>query len=94
VLTAELAADFPGSLQQGLARYSARRRLRVRRVQDQADRLAKLSAFRNPAAGRIRDAVVRLAGRVPGTSARLSRIAQQEDPADLYRSLVQLTKQK
>jgi 2-polyprenyl-6-methoxyphenol hydroxylase-like FAD-dependent oxidoreductase len=94
VLATELAAVPSGSLQQGLARYAARRRLRVRRVQDQADRLAKLSAVRNSGAGRIRDALLRFAGRVPGMSARLFRVAQQEDPEGLYQSLMQLNQQR
>ena len=91
VLAIELAAESTDTMPRGVARYEARRKPPVRRVQNQADRLAKLSGTHSKAMQRVRDAVLRIAGRLPAASARLSRMAQQEDPADLYRSLLLLT---
>ena len=90
VLAVELADDSVSGVQQRLARYAERRQPRVRRVQNQADRLAKLSRLSNKPMLRTRDAVLRIAGRLPGTAARLNRMAQQEDPAWLYHSLSRL----
>lgn len=91
VLTIELAAESTDTVPRGLARYEARRKQRVRRVQNQADRLARLSGVRGKTTQRVRDAALRLAGRLPTTAARLSRMAQQENPAELYRLLSLLT---
>lgn len=91
VLAIELADESVDTLPQGLARYELRRRPAVRRVQNQADRLARLSGFANRATRRVRDAVLRLAGRLPTTAAQLSKLAQQEDPASLYDSVSRLT---
>ena len=81
VLTAELAAD--GSVPDALERYAGRRRPAVTRVQDRADRLARMSRLTNPALRGIRDAGMRVLARTPGPAARLARDAQQEDPARL-----------
>jgi 2-polyprenyl-6-methoxyphenol hydroxylase-like FAD-dependent oxidoreductase len=91
VLTIELAAESTDTVPRGLARYEARRKQRVRRVQNQADRLARLSGVGGKTTQRVRDAALRLAGRLPTTAARLSRMAQQENPAELYRLLSLLT---
>ncbi len=90
VLAVELADDSVGGVQQRLASYAERRQPRVRRVQNQADRLAKLSRLSNKPMLRTRDALLRIAGRLPGTAARLNRMAQQENPAELYHSLSRL----
>ena len=92
VLAAELAVTSGEPLSRGLARYAARRQAPVRRVQNQADRLAKLSALGTPALRLTRDAALRLAGRLPGTTARLSRTAQQENPAELRDSVSRLVR--
>jgi 2-polyprenyl-6-methoxyphenol hydroxylase-like FAD-dependent oxidoreductase len=92
VLAHELAVTPGEPLSRGLARYAARRQPPVRRVQNQADRLAKLSALGNPALRLTRDAALRLAGRLPRATARLSRMAQQEDPAALHDSVVRLVR--
>jgi len=85
VLVAELlAADVQS---EGLTRYSARRRPTVRRVQDQADRLALMAHLRSPLARWIRDGLLRTIGERKGVAERLVRAAQQEDPATL-RTLV------
>jgi 2-polyprenyl-6-methoxyphenol hydroxylase-like FAD-dependent oxidoreductase len=81
VLTAELAAD--GSLPDALERYTRRRRSAVTRVQDRADRIARISRLTNPALRGIRDAGMRALARAPGSADRLVRDAQQEDPANL-----------
>jgi 2-polyprenyl-6-methoxyphenol hydroxylase-like FAD-dependent oxidoreductase len=73
-----------------LARYTARRRPAVRRVQNQADRLAKLSHLGNKPARRTRDTVLRLAGRLPAVAERLWKTAQQEDPRHLFDALSRL----
>jgi 2-polyprenyl-6-methoxyphenol hydroxylase-like FAD-dependent oxidoreductase len=92
VLAAELAVTSGEPLSRGLARYAARRQPSVRRVQNQADRLARLSALGNPALRLTRDAALRLAGRLPGAMARLSRTAQQENPAELHDSVSRLVR--
>jgi 2-polyprenyl-6-methoxyphenol hydroxylase-like FAD-dependent oxidoreductase len=91
VLAIELSTESIDTFPRGMARYQARRKPPVRRVQNQADRLAKLSGSGSKAMQRVRDAALRLAGRLPTTAPRLSRMAQQEDPADLHRSLSLLT---
>jgi 2-polyprenyl-6-methoxyphenol hydroxylase-like FAD-dependent oxidoreductase len=90
-LTIELAAESTGTVPRGLARYEARRKQRVQQVQNQADRLARLSGVGGKTKQWVRDAALRLAGRLPTTAARLSRMAQQENPAELYRLLSLLT---
>jgi 2-polyprenyl-6-methoxyphenol hydroxylase-like FAD-dependent oxidoreductase len=88
VLTIELARhDSAGA---ALAAYTARRRPAVRRVQGMADVLARLSAVRNPALRRGRDAVLRLAGKAGGGDGRV-RAIQQEDPARLAAAVRGLT---
>jgi 2-polyprenyl-6-methoxyphenol hydroxylase-like FAD-dependent oxidoreductase len=91
VLAIELAAESTDTMPRGLARYEARRKPPVRRVQNQADRLARLSGVGGKTTQWVRDAALRLAGRLPTTAARLSRMAQQENPAELYRLLSLLT---
>jgi 2-polyprenyl-6-methoxyphenol hydroxylase-like FAD-dependent oxidoreductase len=91
VLTIELAAESTGTVPRGLARYEARRKQRVQQVQNQADRLARLSGVGGKTTQWVRDTALRLAGRLPTTAARLSRMAQQENPAELYRLLSLLT---
>ena len=90
---AVLAIELSGArsietLPDGLARYTARRRPAVRRVQNQADLLAKLSRLSSRSARRTRDAVLRLTGRLPGVAERLWKTAQQEDPRRLYNALI------
>jgi 2-polyprenyl-6-methoxyphenol hydroxylase-like FAD-dependent oxidoreductase len=81
VLTAELAAT--GSVPDALEHYASRRRPAVTRVQDRADRVARMSRLTNPALRGVRDAGMRVLARSPGSAARLMRDAQQEDPASL-----------
>ena len=85
VLAVELAGDGPP--ERALARYQARRRPAVRRVQDRADQLARLSGLTSPALRLARDAALRLAARAPGAAARLDTLVQQEDPAELRRTV-------
>jgi 2-polyprenyl-6-methoxyphenol hydroxylase-like FAD-dependent oxidoreductase len=80
VLPAELAAA--ATVEQGLAAYTHRRRRRVRRVQDTADRIARVAHWRSPAARRLRDGALRALDR-PGLAARPARTLQQEDPVAL-----------
>jgi salicylate hydroxylase len=81
VLVAELAAA--GSVEDGLARYDARRRPAVGAVQTRADRLTRLAHLRSLPARRLRDAVLGVVGRRPGAAERIVRDGQQEDPAAL-----------
>ena len=81
VLAAELAAAQP--LPQALGRYAARRRPAVRRVQDAADRLARLSRVAHPVLRWGRDVALRRVGRLV-TGPRQQRRVQQEDPAWLH----------
>ena len=81
VLVAELSAAR--SPAEGLDRYTYRRRPAVRRVQDQADRLARAAHLRASLARRVRDELLRTLDRRPGLSGHLVRAAQQEDPAEL-----------
>jgi salicylate hydroxylase len=85
VLVAELVAS--GSTAEGLGRYTTRRRPAVRRVQDQADRLALMAHLRGRLARRARDGLLRTLESRKGVAERLVRSAQQEDPAEL-RALV------
>jgi len=82
VLVAELAADQ--SQAGALSAYGARRQPAVRRVQDAADRLARLSAVAGPRRRGLRDASLRLLDRAAWVGARQARMAQQEAPAWLY----------
>jgi 2-polyprenyl-6-methoxyphenol hydroxylase-like FAD-dependent oxidoreductase len=88
VLALELVRAGP--LDDVLARYTARRRPAVRRVQNGADRAAAVAGIRNPALRFARDTALRLAGLLPGAATRLTRSSQQEDPAPLYRALTGL----
>jgi 2-polyprenyl-6-methoxyphenol hydroxylase-like FAD-dependent oxidoreductase len=89
VLAAELSEGGPPA--QALERYTARRRDAVRTVQDRADTIARMAQVASPLAARVRDGVLRAAGRLPGASQRMVRVAQQEDPATLYRTVRALT---
>ncbi len=80
-----------GPLDPALERYTARRRPAVRAVQDRADRVARMAQFASPLAGRARNGVLRTLGRLPGSSERLVRAAQQEDPGQLFRTVRTLT---
>lgn len=79
VLALELAGDGPPEA--ALDRYTARRRPRVRRVQDTADRLARLADLTSPALRQARDSLLRAASGL-GSDRRM-RAIQQEDPARL-----------
>jgi 2-polyprenyl-6-methoxyphenol hydroxylase-like FAD-dependent oxidoreductase len=82
VLASEL--DGPTSMPDGLRRYAARRRGAVRRVQNNADRIAVVSGLRQPWLRVARDAALRaLAGR-PGAAATLARAVHQERPDVLH----------
>jgi 2-polyprenyl-6-methoxyphenol hydroxylase-like FAD-dependent oxidoreductase len=91
VLSAMLAAEQP--VEQALARYTARRRSAVRRVQDDADRLARLSSLSSPGLRRLRDTALRLSGRPLRWLDTRSHRVQQEDPAWLYAAVCGLTAQ-
>jgi 2-polyprenyl-6-methoxyphenol hydroxylase-like FAD-dependent oxidoreductase len=82
VLSMELAADQPA--EQALARYTARRRPAVRRVQDDADRLARLSSLSSPRLRKLRDTALRLIGPPLRWIDTRSHRVQQEGPASLY----------
>jgi 2-polyprenyl-6-methoxyphenol hydroxylase-like FAD-dependent oxidoreductase len=82
VLSVALAAEQP--VERALARYTARRRAKVRRVQDDADRLARLSSLSNPGLRRLRDTALRLTGRPLRWIDTRSHRVQQEAPAWLY----------
>jgi hypothetical protein len=45
----------------------------------------RLAGTTNPVLAAVRDAGMRLVDRLPGSSSRLVRAAQQEDPAQLVR---------
>jgi 2-polyprenyl-6-methoxyphenol hydroxylase-like FAD-dependent oxidoreductase len=79
VLALELAAGGPAEV--ALDRYTARRRPAVRRVQDSADRLARLAELASPPLRAARDRLLPAASRL-GAERRL-RAVQQEDPARL-----------
>ena len=89
VLSVELAADQP--VEQALARYTARRRPAVRRVQYDADHLARLSSLSGPGSRKLRDTALRLSGPpLRWLDTRTHRV-QQEDPASLYAAVRTLT---
>jgi 2-polyprenyl-6-methoxyphenol hydroxylase-like FAD-dependent oxidoreductase len=79
VLACELAAEGPPEA--ALARYAARRRPAVRRVQDTADRVARLAELASPPLRRARDLLLAAAAGL-GSDRRV-RAVQQEDPARL-----------
>ena len=81
VLVAELSAT--GSTAEGVGRYAARRRPAVRRVQDQADRLARMAHLRGAVPRRLRDGLLRTLEGRKDVAERLVRSTQQEDPAAL-----------
>lgn len=87
VLTAELSAG--GSLPEALKSYAGRRRRSVGRVQDQAHRLARMSMFTEPWRCALRDTGLRIAARLVRAAPRLGGLVQQEDPADLHRTVAQ-----
>jgi 2-polyprenyl-6-methoxyphenol hydroxylase-like FAD-dependent oxidoreductase len=89
VLSTALAAEQP--LERALARYAARRRPAVRRVQDDADRLARLSSLSSPRLQKLRDTALRLSGRPLRWLDTRSHRVQQEDPASLYAAVHALT---
>jgi 2-polyprenyl-6-methoxyphenol hydroxylase-like FAD-dependent oxidoreductase len=87
VLAAELAGGGPPEA--ALARYTARRRPAVRRVQDTADRVARLAELASPPLRRARD---RLLAPASGLGAeRRVRAVQQEDPARLLAAVRRLS---
>jgi 2-polyprenyl-6-methoxyphenol hydroxylase-like FAD-dependent oxidoreductase len=87
VLAAELAGGGPPEA--ALARYTARRRPAVRRVQDTADRVARLAELASPPLRRARD---RLLAAASGLGAeRRVRAVQQEDPARLLAAVRRLS---
>ena len=59
----------------------------MRRVQDQADRLAHMAHLRGTATRRVRDGLLRALEARKGVAEHLVRSTQQEDPAAL-RTLV------
>jgi salicylate hydroxylase len=72
---------------EGLDRYTARRRPAVRRVQNQADRLALIAHLHGAVARRVRDRLLRALDTRKGVAERVVRSTQQEDTVTL-RSLV------
>ena len=88
VLAVELAADQP--IEQALARYATRRRDVVRRVQDDADRLARLASLSHPGLRKLRDRALRLTDHMTRLQDKRGRLVQQEDPAWLYANLRRL----
>ncbi|MFI5614325.1 FAD-dependent oxidoreductase [Amycolatopsis sp. NPDC051903] len=87
VLAAGLAED---SVDAALSHYTDRRRPAVLRVQNHADRLARLSSRSSPAARHLRDWTLRTSA-LTGSSTRLVRAVQQEDPAELVALVTKLT---
>ncbi|NYJ08348.1 FAD-dependent oxidoreductase [Petropleomorpha daqingensis] len=71
------------TVEAALAAYTARRRPRVRRVQDAADRLAQLAHWHGRTTTRVRDGLLRFVDRRAGLADRLVRSTLQEDPAAL-----------
>ncbi|WP_250032823.1 FAD-dependent oxidoreductase [Paractinoplanes maris] len=88
VLAIELAGDRP--IADALRRYTTRRARPVRRVQDTADRLARMSRV----AGRLRpvtrDTLLNLLTRIHPLAHRQTTAAQQEDPRALLASVAAL----
>jgi 2-polyprenyl-6-methoxyphenol hydroxylase-like FAD-dependent oxidoreductase len=91
-LTAALAATT--SVPDALEHYTRRRRLAVARVQNRADRIARLSALTSPGARRLRDLALRALGRVPAATRRLTGTARQEEPAGLRALTTELTRHR
>lgn len=89
VLASELSQGGP--LDPALERYAARRRAAVRTVQDRADTVARMARVASPLAARARNGVLRAVGRLRGSSQRMVRAAQQEDPGQLFRTVRTLT---
>jgi 2-polyprenyl-6-methoxyphenol hydroxylase-like FAD-dependent oxidoreductase len=79
VLAEELARPQP--IGTSLRRYEHRRRRKVARLQDVADRLAGLSGLRARPLIALRDAALHAAARYPTLGERQVRSAQQEQPA-------------
>lgn len=88
VLVAELAGARSSA--EGLAGYVARRQVAVRKVQDAADRLTRLSRMRGRIPVAARDRLLRLLGASPTLSMRQAHLAQQVDPADLRAGVLSL----
>jgi len=88
VLAIELAGDRP--VDAALQRYAVRRRRPVRRVQEAADRLARLSRLSDPFRRTARDTVLRLLSRVKPLAHRQAATAQQENPLELLASVAAL----
>jgi 2-polyprenyl-6-methoxyphenol hydroxylase-like FAD-dependent oxidoreductase len=88
VLVAELAAA--GSPADGVAAYTARRCPAVRRVQDQADRLALAAHLRRSSSRWVRNGLLRAIDGREGVAERMVRAAQQEDPSALRRLVAAL----
>jgi 2-polyprenyl-6-methoxyphenol hydroxylase-like FAD-dependent oxidoreductase len=88
VLALELGAtdDRSGAL----LTYERRRRPAVRKVQDAADRVTKLSNVNGSVATRVVDLTLRAVARSARAAARQDRLVQQEDPARLRESLTRL----
>ena len=82
MLAVELTAQRP--IEQALARYATRRRDVVRRVQDDADRLAASPASPHPGLRKLRDRVLWLTDHLTRLRDERGRLVQQEDPAWLY----------
>jgi 2-polyprenyl-6-methoxyphenol hydroxylase-like FAD-dependent oxidoreductase len=91
-LTAALAATT--SVPDALEHYTRRRRLAVARVQNRADRIARLSALTSPGARRLRDLALRALSRVPAATRRLMGSARQEEPAGLRALTAELTRRR
>jgi 2-polyprenyl-6-methoxyphenol hydroxylase-like FAD-dependent oxidoreductase len=88
VLTIELAG--PGPISEALQRYTARRRQPVRRVQDTAERLERLSRLSDPLRRAARDTVLKLLTRLPSLADRQATAAQQEGPRALQAAIAAL----
>ncbi|HEX2362672.1 MAG TPA: NAD(P)/FAD-dependent oxidoreductase [Jiangellaceae bacterium] len=80
VLATELAAESAGTLSQGLARYEVRRKPRVRRVQNQADRLARLAGPHSKPICRVRDGAWVSARESPSGGHEMRRPLRQLPP--------------
>lgn len=88
VLALGIASEGP--LADALPSYTNRRRRAVRRVQDRADLLTRLSNIRGKPTRALRDAGLRAVAGLPGASARSTRAFQQEDPAALSSAVARL----
>jgi 2-polyprenyl-6-methoxyphenol hydroxylase-like FAD-dependent oxidoreductase len=87
VLTEELSAG--DGFAEALERYSSRRKAAVTRVQNHADRLATMSTISHPWLRILRDTGLRAVALLPASAARLAEMVQQEDPAELHRTVAQ-----